>query len=59
MIKEFLMDEEGMGTAEVVVISAVLITVALIFKNTIYEIVKKVTEGTLNKGNVDLKFPES
>ncbi len=35
MLKGFLKDEEGMGTVEIVVIIAVLVTIALIFRKTL------------------------
>jgi len=44
--KEFLVEEDGMGTAEVVIIAAVLVAIALIFKKNITEFV----EGIMNKG---------
>ncbi len=34
-LKEFLVEEDGMGTAEVVIIAAVLVTIALLFKEKI------------------------
>lgn len=45
-IKRFWMDEEGMGTLEVVVIIAALIAVGLLFKKEIYSWVS----GLLSKG---------
>ena len=35
MIKEFLRDEEGMGTVELVLIIAALVSIAIIFRNQI------------------------
>lgn len=35
LVKGFLKEEEGMGTVEVVLILAVLVTIALIFRKTI------------------------
>ena len=35
LVKGFVKDEEGMGTVEIVVIIAVLVTVALIFRKAI------------------------
>jgi Flp pilus assembly pilin Flp len=37
--KQFLMEEDGMGTAEVVIIAAVLVAIALMFKETIIQFV--------------------
>ena len=46
LVKGFLKDEDGMGTVEVVLILAVLVTIALIFRKTI----TKWVEDTL--GNI-------
>ncbi|MBO4898414.1 MAG: hypothetical protein J5590_08975 [Clostridia bacterium] len=35
LLKGFLKEEEGMGTVEIVVIIAVLVSIALIFRNAI------------------------
>lgn len=35
LVKGFINDEEGMGTVEIVVIIAVLVTIALIFRKAI------------------------
>lgn len=35
LVKGFIKDEEGMGTVEIVVIIAVLVTIALIFRKAI------------------------
>lgn len=40
MIKNFLKDEEGMGTVELVLIIAALVTIAIIFRNAIQGFVK-------------------
>jgi len=45
-LREFLIEEDGMGTAEVVIIAAVLVAVALIFRTQVTEFV----EGMLKKG---------
>lgn len=37
LIKGFLKEEEGMGTVEIVVIIAVLVTIAIIFRKAITE----------------------
>ncbi len=46
LVKGFLKEEDGMGTVEVVLILAVLVTIALIFRKTI----TKWVEDTL--GNI-------
>lgn len=40
LVKGFLKDEDGMGTVEIVVIIAVLVTIALIFRKAITTWVK-------------------
>ncbi len=40
MIRNFLRDEEGMGTVELVLIIAALVTIAIIFRNAITGFVK-------------------
>lgn len=39
-IEKFWNDEEGLGTLEIVLITAVLVGVALLFSNSIYDWVK-------------------
>lgn len=39
-LKEFWMEEEGMGTVEIVLILAALVCVALIFREALVEFVK-------------------
>ncbi|RCX09602.1 putative flagellin with Flp1-like domain [Anaerobacterium chartisolvens] len=60
MFKRFIKEEDGLGTVEIVIIIAVLVGIALIFRSTIIDFVK----GMLTKifsddkikdaGNVDL-----
>lgn len=45
MIKNFFEDEDGMGTVELVLIIAALVTIAIIFRNAIIGFVK----GNLGK----------
>lgn len=49
--KQFLMEEDGMGTAEVVIIAAVLVAIALMFKETIINFVSDIL-----KNNFDSKI---
>ena len=39
LVKSFLKEEEGMGTVEIVLIIAVLVAIALLFKDKITEFV--------------------
>ncbi|MBQ7976132.1 MAG: hypothetical protein IJ300_10655 [Clostridia bacterium] len=41
LVKSFLKEEEGMGTVEIVLIIAVLVAIALLFKDKITEFVNK------------------
>ena len=41
LIKGFFKEEDGMGTVEIVIIIAVLVTIAIIFRNAIKEWVTK------------------
>ena len=53
LLKGFLKDEEGMGTVEIVVIIAVLVTIAIIFRkaivdwvtNTVSDVFEGATDG--------------
>ena len=40
MIKQFLKEEDGLGTVEIVIIVAVLVAVALIFRRAIFDLSK-------------------
>lgn len=51
-LSAFLKEEDGMGTAEVVIIAAVLVAIAILFKERITEFVKKIMERGLNEGNI-------
>jgi len=42
LLKNFIKEEEGMGTVEVVLILVVLVSIALIFRNTILGIVRNI-----------------
>ena len=42
LIKNFIREEDGMGTVEVVIIVAVLVAIALIFRKAIYNFVKEI-----------------
>lgn len=42
VLKNFIKDEEGISTVEIVVIIAILVGIALLFKNSIVSFVKKI-----------------
>lgn len=49
-IKSFLKEEEGMGTVEIVVIIAVLVGIALIFRATIFTFVREAVDTIFGQG---------
>ncbi|HHV29394.1 Flp1 family type IVb pilin [Acetivibrio mesophilus] len=42
LIRNFIKEEDGMGTVEVVIIVAVLVAIALIFRRAIFNFVKNI-----------------
>lgn len=50
-LKDFLKDEEGMGTVEVILIIVVLIGLVIIFKTQLRDLVKKVFEKITEDSN--------
>ena len=46
--KQFLVEEDGMGTAEVVIIAAVLVAIALMFKDTIISFVDDILKNNFD-----------
>ena len=54
--KSFFEDEEGMGTVEIVLIIAALVSMALIFKNTFVDLIKKMIQTVASPAaNVDVE----
>lgn len=54
MLRDFLREEDGLGTVEIVLIIAVLVGLALIFKNAIVKFVNNILgniEGQENEFN--------
>lgn len=49
--REFLQDEEGMGTVEIILIIVVLIGLVIIFKTQLRDLVKKVFEKITEDSN--------
>lgn len=50
MIKNYLRDEDGMGTVELVLIIAALVTVAIIFRNAITDFVRNQLGSVFDAG---------
>jgi Flp pilus assembly pilin Flp len=53
----FFKEEEGMGTAEVVIIAAVLVAVALVFRDRIHNFVNGIMDKSLNINDIDAAKP--
>lgn len=51
MLKEFWQEEEGLGTVEIILIIAALVTIALIFRNAIIEFVQRVLGSIFDPAN--------
>lgn len=65
LVKRFFMEEDGLGTVEIVVIIAVLVGLAFIFKKQIYSLVDQIFNrifkeagGTTNAETVTTKSIE-
>ncbi len=50
-LREFLAEEEGMGTVEIILIIVVLIGLVIIFKNQLRSLVEKVFEKITSDSN--------
>lgn len=48
MVKNFFMEEDGLGTVEIVVIIAVLVGLALIFRKQLYNLVDQIFSRIFN-----------
>lgn len=54
LLKEFYMDEEGLGTVEMVVLLAVLVSIALIFRKQVIDFVGKNLESIFGKAKTEV-----
>jgi Flp pilus assembly pilin Flp len=54
LCKRFICEEDGMGTVEIVIIIAVLVSVALIFKDRISRFATDLMDKFFNVDNVDV-----
>ena len=50
-IKDFIRDEEGMGTVELILIIVVLISLVIIFKEQLVNLVESVFEKIVRQAN--------
>lgn len=55
LFRNFLKEEEGMGTVEIVVIIAVLVSIALIFRNVITDWVRTTITNIFNDTNTTVE----
>lgn len=51
IIKEFLREEDGLGTVEIVLLIAVLVGLALLFRRQVVKFVSGILEKTLSNGD--------
>ncbi|HHW48866.1 MAG TPA: hypothetical protein GXX14_09650 [Clostridiaceae bacterium] len=51
-IKNFIKEEDGLGTVEIVIIIAVLVGIALIFRDAIINFVKRIMSGIFGDDNI-------
>ena len=58
-LKRFWTEEDGMGTVEVVIIVAVLVSVAMIFKTQITQFASKLMKDFFKTENADVSFDGS
>jgi len=52
LIKSFLSEEDGLGTVEIVIIIAVLVGIALIFRDAIIKFVTSIMESIFADQNI-------
>ena len=50
-LKEFYMDEEGLGTVEMVVLLAVLVSIALVFREKVFNFVRNSLDDIFGDSN--------
>ena len=55
MMRDFLLNEEGLGTVEVILILAVLVGIALIFRTYIFEFVKDIMNNIMGGSTLDIR----
>lgn len=55
LIKRFLKEEDGMGTVEIVIILAVLVSIALIFRKQIIDFVRDKLSGILGDADTSVE----
>lgn len=58
LVKRFLKEEDGMGTVEMVIIIAVLVTIAIIFRKAIVDWVKNTVSSVFSGASEGTKTTE-
>lgn len=58
LFKEFLLEEEGLGTIEIVLLVAILVSIALIFKTEITKFVTALMEKFFDPDNIEIPYEE-
>jgi Flp pilus assembly pilin Flp len=53
VLKDFLKEEDGLGTVEIVIIIAVLVAIALIFRKAIFGFVGRIIDAIFGKNVED------
>lgn len=57
-IKSFLKEEDGLGTVEIIIIVAVLVGVALIFRNQLFGFVKGLMGKFFTPDNINVEYQQ-
>ncbi len=55
-MRKFLAEENGMGTIEIVIIIAILIALAFLFRGFIIDFFNELTDGIRNNPQIDQLF---
>ena len=55
LTKRFLWEEDGLGTVEMVLILAVLVGIALIFRQYIFGFIREIMAGIMDTGLSDVR----
>jgi len=57
-MKSFIHEEEGLGTVEIVIIVAVLVGLALIFRKQIYALVNQLFDRIFGSAGITTEVPD-
>jgi hypothetical protein len=57
--KRFCLDEDGLGTVEIVLIVAILVGLALIFRKQIYALINQLFDRIFGNAGITVSSPES